>query len=78
MDYRWKSILKALLLLIALLAVPVFAQSNFEATKAKSVNMFAIKIIVFILSLFSDQDVVFAWYYESVKMVCQSVEYYNC
>ena len=78
MDYRWKSILKALLLLIALLAVPVFAQSNFEATKAKSVNMFPIKIIVFILSLFSDQDVVFAWYYESVKMVCQSVEYYNC
>ena len=47
-------------------------------TKAKSVNMFAIKISVFIFTLFSDQDVVFAWYYESVKMVCQSVEYYNC
>ncbi len=31
-----KSILKTLLLLIALSAVPVFAQSEFEATKARA------------------------------------------
>lgn len=31
-----KTILKALLLLVALTAVPVFAQSNFEATKARA------------------------------------------
>jgi hypothetical protein len=33
---QMKSIFKSLLLLIALSAVPVFAQSDFEATKARA------------------------------------------